>query len=203
MNRKINAILLALAMTAIVQPAWADWSGKAEVGASMATGNSDNQSANGALEVTSRSREDRERAGLHGRLRQRRRHHDCPALGSPRTDELQLDRARLLVRRGPLDDDRFSAYDYQASLATGLGYKFFDSEETKLWVQGGPGYRVSKERETGDTIDGVIFRGNVGFERQITETTRIVNLFLVEPDRQHLPAEQPRPRRRGLRFASA
>ena len=81
---------------------------------------------------------------------------------------------------GRYDDDRFSAYDYQASLAAGLGYKFVDTEKTKFWVQGGPGYRYSKERETGDTIDGVIFRGDLGFEQQITGTTRIVDLFLVE-----------------------
>jgi putative salt-induced outer membrane protein len=47
-------------------------------------------------------------------------------------------------------------------------------------VQGGPGYRYAEIRETGAKEDGVIFRGDVGFEHQLTETTKIVDKFLVE-----------------------
>lgn len=180
MNRKINAILLALAMTAIVQPAWADWSGKAEVGASMATGNSDNQSANGALEATYKGDKWENALGFMGNYG-----NDGDTTTAQRWEVRGQTNYSFTERAywfgaGRYDDDRFSAYDYQASLSTGLGYKFFDTEETKLWVQGGPGYRITKERETGDRNDGVIFRGNVGFEKQLTETTRIVNLFLLE-----------------------
>ena len=104
---------------------------------------------------------------------------------------------------GRYDDDRFSAYDYQGSLATGLGYRFVDTDKTKFWVQGGPGYRVSKERETGDTVDGLIFRGDLGFEQQLTENTKIVERFLIETRlRQHLPAEQPRARGHDVRARS-
>ncbi|HET9693441.1 MAG TPA: DUF481 domain-containing protein [Steroidobacteraceae bacterium] len=78
------------------------------------------------------------------------------------------------------EDDRFSQYDYQASLAGGFGYRIVDTERTKFWVQGGPGYRYAEIRETGEQEDGVIFRGDVGFEHQLTETTRIVERFLVE-----------------------
>ncbi len=77
-------------------------------------------------------------------------------------------------------DDRFSAYDYQASLAGGLGYKLIDSERTKLWVQGGPGYRYAELQDTGEKQDGVIFRGDVGFDHQLTDTTKVVDRFLVE-----------------------
>ena len=35
-------------------------------------------------------------------------------------------------------------------------------------------------RETGESEDGVIFRGDIGFEHQMTETTKIVDRFLVE-----------------------
>jgi len=73
-----------------------------------------------------------------------------------------------------------SAFDYQGSLATGLGYRFINTDKTKFWVQGGPGYRVSKEQDTGDTIDGLIFRGDLGFEQQLTGNTRIVERFLIE-----------------------
>ena len=180
MNSNINAMLLALAAMTVAQPVRAEWSGKAELGASMATGNSDNQSANGAFEVNYKHEKWENVLGFMGNYG-----NDGDTTTAQRWEvrgqtNYSFTEKAYWFGAARYDDDRFSAYDYQASLATGLGYKFFDTEETKLWVQGGPGYRVSKERETGDTIDGVIFRGNVGFERQITATTRIVDLFLVE-----------------------
>ena len=39
-------------------------------------------------------------------------------------------------------DDRFSGFQYQASASGGLGYRFFNSDTTKLSVQAGVGYRV-------------------------------------------------------------
>ena len=47
-------------------------------------------------------------------------------------------------------------------------------------MQGGPGYRYAEILETGESEDGVIFRGDLGFEHQLTETTKIVDRFLVE-----------------------
>jgi putative salt-induced outer membrane protein len=69
---------------------------------------------------------------------------------------------------------------FQSSLSTGLGYRLIDSDRTKLWVQGGPGYRYAEFRKTGASEDGVIFRGDLGFEHQFTETTKIVDRFLIE-----------------------
>lgn len=180
MSEKINIAMLALTAMLVAQPVRAEWSGKAELGASMATGNSDNQSANGALAVTYKGDKWENLLGFMGNYG-----NDGDTTTAQRWEVRGQTNYSFTERAywfgaGRYDDDRFSAYDYQASLATGLGYKFFDSKDTKLWVQGGPGYRVSKERDTGDRIDGVIFRGNAGLEKQITETTKIVDLFLVE-----------------------
>lgn len=180
MTRNAIVLLPALAALALSHPVHAEWSGKAGLGASMATGNSDNQSANGAAEVTYKDHRWENVLGFMGNYG-----NDGDTTTAQRWEfrgqtSYGFTEKAYWFGAARYDDDRFSAYDYQASLATGLGYRFFDTEETRLWVQGGPGYRVSKERETGDTIDGAIFRGNVGFERQITGTTRIVDLFLLE-----------------------
>ncbi len=180
MNRNTNAVLLTLAAMAIAQPVRAEWSGKAELGASMATGNSDNQSANGALEVTHKADKWENVLGFMGNYGSDGNTTTAQRWEVRGQTNYSLTERAYWFGAGRYDDDRFSAFDYQASFATGLGYRLFDTDETRLWVQGGPGYRVSKERDTGDTIDGVIFRGNIGFEKQITETTRIVDLFLLE-----------------------
>ena len=173
-------MVLALGLCGAALPAHADWTGKGELGGSFATGNSDNESANAAFLIK----------GKYDVWS-----HEFAFAGNYGNDGDETTAQRWEVRgqsnydftpkaywfgAGRYEDDRFSAYDYQGTIATGLGYRFVDTDDTKFWVQGGPGYRVSKERETGDTVDGVIFRGDVGFEQKITANTKIIDRFLIE-----------------------
>jgi len=180
MMRKGILGLLALAAGTISNPAMADWTGKGELGGSFASGNSENEAVNAALEMKYEQDSWAHTVGFAGNY------------GNDGTDTT----AQRWELRGQSDydfteraywfgavryeDDRFSAYDYQTSLSTGLGYRLIDNERTKLWVQGGPGYRFAELRDTGESEDGLIFRGNLGFDHQLTETTKIVERFLVE-----------------------
>ena len=49
---RISHFCIALALCCGATPALADWTGKGNVGASFATGNSENQAASAALELT-------------------------------------------------------------------------------------------------------------------------------------------------------
>ncbi len=177
---RIPQFCIALALCGGATPALADWTGKGNIGASFATGNSENQAASAALELKNTVDNWPVHVRLCWQLRQRKRQHHRPALGIARADPVRTDRARIRFGAGRYEDDRFSQYDYQASLAGGLGYKIIDTERTKFWVQGGPGYRYAEIRDTGDSEDGVIFRGDIGFEHQLTDTTKFVDRFLVE-----------------------
>lgn len=60
---------------------------------------------------------------------------------------------------GRYDDDRFSGFAYQAALKTGAGYKFFDTDATKLTAQLGFGRRwLQPEILVRDDIGGVVSR---------------------------------------------
>ena len=160
--------------------AHADWKGKGEVGASFASGNSENESANAALEMKHTRDKWTNTLGLAGNYGS-----DGAVTTAERwevraqSDYAFADRA-YWFGAGRYEDDRFSTFEYQASVSTGLGYKFIDTERTKFWAQAGPGYRFAERRETGESEDGVILRGDVGFEHQLTDTTKIVDRFLVE-----------------------
>ena len=171
--------VLSLALLATM-PAHAEWTGKGELGGSFASGNSDNESANAAFLLK----------GKYDVW-----NHEFAFAGNYGNDGNQTTAQRWEVRgqsnydltpkaywfgAARYEDDRFSAYDYQGSLATGLGYRFVDTDKTKFWVQGGPGYRLSKERDTGNEIDGIIFRGDIGFQQQLTANTKIIDRFLIE-----------------------
>ena len=170
-----GAVLLAAAL-----PAHADWTGKGNVGASFATGNSENQSASAALEVKDVVGQWTHTLGFAGNYG-----NDGDATTAQRWEvrgQTQYDftKKAYWFGAGRYEDDRFSAYNYQASLTGGLGYKIIDTDKTKFWVQGGVGYRYAELLDTGETVDGVIFRGDLGFEHQLTATTKVVERFLVE-----------------------
>ncbi len=81
------------------------------------------------------------------------------------------------------------------SLATGLGYKFIDTERTKFWVQGGPGYRYRQ----GARYRRTSRRHHLPRRPRLrAPADREHQDHRPVPDRdgcrQHLPAERPRPR---------
>jgi putative salt-induced outer membrane protein len=92
-------------------------------------------------------------------------------------------------------DDRFSGFAYQDALKSGVGYQIFNSDATKLTVQGGVGYLwLRKEWLIKDDVGGVIqrldydpntgipfeaehnvaFDGAVNFEHNFNQSTKIL-----------------------------
>jgi len=180
MAQRFISGLLGVALCVTSGTALAQWTGKGEIGASLASGNTDTETANAVAEVKYERDKWAHTLGFAGNFGA-----DSGATTAQRwelrgqSDYRFTDRA-YWFGAGRYEDDRFSTYDFQASLATGLGYKLIDEERTKLWVQGGPGYRYAEFRETGESEDGLIFRGDLGFEHQLTDTTKIVDRFLIE-----------------------
>ena len=160
--------------------ALAEWTGKGELGASFASGNSENESVNAALGIGVTLDRWTHKLGFAGNYGSDGRVTTAQRWEVRGQSNYDITGRAYWFGAGRYEDDRFSAYDFQSTVATGLGYKLIDSERTKLWVQGGPGYRYAEFNETGESEDGVIFRGDLGFDHQLTGTTKIVERFLVE-----------------------
>ena len=101
--------------------ALADWTGKGELGASLASGNSENESANAALEVKNTREKWTHTLGLAGNYGS-----DGSVTNAERwevrgqSDYTFTERAYWFGAER-YEDDRFSAFEFQASLSTGLG----------------------------------------------------------------------------------
>ena len=180
MTRLMLSSAAALILCSLSGTALADVTAKGEVGASFASGNSDTESANAAFELGVTAGKWAHTLGLAGNYGS-----DSSVTTAQRWEfrgqsGYDFTERTYWFGAGRYEDDRFSAYDYQATVSTGLGYRFIDNERTKLWVQGGPGYRFAEFNDTGETEDGSILRGDLGFDYQLTETTKIVERFLVE-----------------------
>ena len=180
MKRTMMTGLLAVAMAGMSSAALADWTAKGELGGSFASGNSENEAVNAALEVKNAYDQWTHTLGFAGNYGSDGEDTTAERWEVRGQTQYQFTDRAYGFGAGRYEDDRFSAYDFQASLAGGLGYKIIDSERTKFWVQGGPGYRFAELRDTGESEDGVIFRGDLGLDHQLTDTTKIVERFLVE-----------------------
>jgi putative salt-induced outer membrane protein len=91
------------------------------------------------------------------------------------------------------EQDRFDGFVYQVTFATGLGYKFIDTDSTKLTGNVGVGYR-RLQTETLAAVDanGFIMRtpgpqtgdavGTAGldYSQQLTKTTKVTDKLLVQ-----------------------
>jgi putative salt-induced outer membrane protein len=171
---------LFLALYGVSGAALADWTGKGELGGSFASGNSENEAVNAALEVKKSHDQWTHTLGFAGNYGNDGEETTAERWELRGQTQYEFTERAYGFGAARYEDDRFSSYDYQASLSGGLGYKIIDTERTKFWVQGGPGYRFAEFRDTGESEDGIIFRGDLGLDHQLTDTTKIVERFLVE-----------------------
>ena len=204
MNRNMVLGLLAVATSGFSSAALADWTGKGELGGSFASGNSENEAVNAALALNYASGDWKHMLGFAGN------YGNDGNVATAQRWELRGQSNYSFTERaygfgaGRYEDDRFSAYDYQASLAGGLGYRIVDTEQTKFWVQGGPGYRFAKLLETGESEDGADLpwrpRLRPPAHRDHQDRRAVPGRDRL---RQHLPAERSRARGGDQRHAGA
>lgn len=78
------------------------------------------------------------------------------------------------------ENDDFSQYAYQLTIALGYGRQLLDKDRTTLETELAPGYRRARESETGRVESDLIFRGLLDFSHALTANTTLVNRLLVE-----------------------
>lgn len=176
----IRKILAALSAALLSLPAHAEWQGKGELGGVLARGNTETETLNAKVDMTKAAEQWSHLAGF-SILRTTN-----DGVTSADRWELRGESQYKLTERsyvfGALryEEDQFTDYEYQGTASAGYGYKFIDTERTKLDGKLGAGYRQSRLRPAGETEDDAILRGAIDFGHQLTETTRLVDKFLVE-----------------------
>ncbi len=190
---RFSAALAAAGLMTCATAQGGDWLGKTEAGWVMARGNTDTDSANAKIDIAYELEQWKHSlyaAGLYGTNNE---------IKSAERWEARLQSDYKLTERmfvfGALryEQDHFSGFDYQGSATAGLGYKFIDTEATKLTGTLGGGYRrLRPEQLIKDEAGRVIqrikgeesseFVGNAGvkFEHQLTASTKILDTLLVE-----------------------
>lgn len=190
----IGTLLIAVPGMASADDLPQGFSGKGQVGYVMSRGNSDTDAANAKIDLfllTPAWKHAFTLEGLYGRSGE--------VTSAERWDlRLQSDYTITpkLFSFGALayQDDRFSGFQYQASASGGLGYKFFDSDTTKLSAQAGVGYRVLRpEILLKDDASGAVYgriplehesevvgTAGIDFMHQFNSSTKLTDKLIAE-----------------------
>ncbi len=108
--------------------------------------------------------------------------------------DYKLKGANYLFGQLSYEDDRFSGFDFQATLSLGYGYRVLENNIHTLDLEFGPGYRVSKVQVTETTtVNGVVTevedtedenetvaRAALDYDYKISETAAFEQDFSVE-----------------------
>ncbi|HEY5102750.1 MAG TPA: DUF481 domain-containing protein [Steroidobacteraceae bacterium] len=178
-----------------VPVAQAQWSGKGEAGISLASGNTDTKTGNAAIEFADTVGSWKHTFGFDGVYASENAATTAQRWDAYEQSDYNFDPRDFAFGAGRYEADRFSGFRYQATLSTGLGRHFIATDATKLTATIGVGYKNFETRDVydadGDVIaahstdNQAIARGTVAYEHKLTETTSILDKFLVEAGSQN------------------
>ena len=191
--RLLSTVAIIASTLFAASTAQAQWTGKAELGVMVSSGNAEATSANTKFDLAHESEKWRQTIyagalyGANGEFTTAERFEARYQLDYKINDRLSW----FGALRG--EEDRFSGFVYQATVSTGAAYKFIDNPTTKFAGSLGAGYRTLKEEvliktDAGEVIeriegesesDPVIVLGST-FEHNFNETTKLTNKMLAE-----------------------
>jgi len=169
---------LAAALLLAALPAAAQWTGKGEAGLAVANGNTETRTANARVAATYQA-DVWEHAftlgGLYVRNDGETTARRWEAGAQTRRDFYQRNFWYGGVR---YEEDRFSGFDHQGLVTTGIGRRFIDNDTTRLLAQAGVGYKfwetLDVPRDKDSNVTGV---ASVEFDHKLTDTTTIFDRF--------------------------
>ncbi len=156
------------------------WKGEGGLGFTSTSGNTDSESLNASLGIGYEIDKWRHSASLRVIQAETEGETSADSLVFTGRSEWDFGEKSYLFGKLRYEDDEFSGYDYQASLAPGVGSRFIENDQHLLDASIGLGLRKIKNSETGDTEDEGIITGDLIYEYRISETATFKETILIE-----------------------
>jgi putative salt-induced outer membrane protein len=169
------------------------WSGKGQAGYVMSRGNSDTDSANVKLDLSLLHNDWKHILLLDGLFGRSAGLTSAERWDARLQSNYQVNVHLFSFAALSYQDDRFSGFQYQASASGGLGYKFVDSDTTRLSAQIGVGYRSLRpellikndagaviERILQPTQTEVVGTAGIDYSQQLNASTKLLDKLGVE-----------------------
>jgi putative salt-induced outer membrane protein len=189
-SNSAGAILLVGAVF-WANPAAADWKGKAEAGLVIASGNTETETANAKALFANEIGLWKHTLGAAALYASDQGTTTAQRWEVSEQSDYNFNPRTFWFGAVRYEDDEFSGFEYQATVSTGIGRKFIDTAATKFVGTAGVGYKSFETRDTFDEDTGVllamgesdseaVFRGTLDFEHAFTDTTKLIDKFIIE-----------------------
>jgi len=199
-----QAVLLLVAVSAVAgvaaadtppagEPTNPDWAMRALAGYSKTGGNTDNSAGNALFHVAHVMGNWKLLFGLEGLYGSTKGETTAQAWATYLQANYNITPRFYWYVGGRYDDDRFSGFAYQEAVKSGFGYKFFDSDTTKLALQLGAGYRrlrpeILVKNDIGAVISRTeqpeeseaIFDAGLAFEHSFNQYAKLLAAVTVQ-----------------------
>lgn len=86
-------------------------------------------------------------------------------------------------------DDAFSGFEFERSLATGIGWHFIESETTIFDLETGAGYKERQPKNNSAKTSDTIFRLFGKYAYKLTQTTQLIQELLMESGEDNTSTE--------------
>ncbi|MBT8436379.1 MAG: DUF481 domain-containing protein [Gammaproteobacteria bacterium] len=156
------------------------WKGEGELGFTSTSGNTDSETLIANLGVSKEIELWKHSAVLKTIQAETGDVESADSLQLKARSDYKISEKSYLFGQLRYEDDEFSGYDYQASLAFGIGSRVIDNEQHLLDLYAGLGTRRLKDTETGDTEGDAIITAGLLYEYKISETAIFNQRFDIE-----------------------
>jgi putative salt-induced outer membrane protein len=195
LNRQIVA---GVSLALLAASAHAEWKGKGEAGIVFARGNTEADTVNFKLGMTEELERWKHALDMSALRATSNGVKSADRFTAGWQSDYKISERTFMFGALRYERDRFSGFTYQASASAGVGYKFYDTDKTKLSGQVGAGYRRIKDDVTGVTSGDAVLVAGLDYSKVLTATTNIVDKFHLESGRHHVQhnTKPPAPRKK-------
>jgi putative salt-induced outer membrane protein len=188
-SRLLHCVAVGILLVA-ASPAFAQWTGKGQLGVALSTGNGDSLNANASVTARHVAGQWEKNISFTGV------YESDDETTTSQLWEVDVDARHTFNERdfwfggGRYQADRFSGFRYQGTLSTGVGRRFINSDITTLTGRIGVGYKFSETRDAIDPDTGLPVAGSVenslaavvglDWRHRLNDSTSVFNNFYVE-----------------------
>jgi len=192
MKRKILLIscILPLVVNAAEEPTEpAGWTGEGELGFTSTSGNTESETLTANLGIGKEIDQWKHAAGLKVIQAETDDEESADSLEFTARSEYAFGEKAYVFGKFRHEDDKFSGFEYQNSLAFGIGSRLIDNEQHFLDVSAGLGVRSLKDVETGETEDDGIVTADLIYQYNISESSVFNQRLSIEEGEENTHTE--------------
>lgn len=165
------------------------WKGEGEFGFTSTSGNSDSENLNASLGISREIASWRHSASIRNIRAESDGETSVDSLVLKGRSEYKFGEKSYVFGRLRYEDDEFSGYDYQTSVAFGAGSRFVENERHLFDASIGLGFRSLKDAVTRDTEDDGIITADLTYKYKISETAAFEQTVFLESGDENTHSE--------------